>query len=116
MVKDDWTNIGSEDATIYTILEVIIQRVYLLGGINLNEHSTKFLTSLMIHLAGATSMTVAERKRWHSYLKAELKKLVRDREPLEYIVDLPATPNLMQKEYPDQYAAAHPNSDVPIWV
>ena len=71
----------------------------------------------MIQLAGATNMTARERKRWHSYLKAELKKLVRDREPLEYIVVLPATPNLMEKEYPAQYAVAYQNGDVvPIKV
>ena len=61
-------------------------------------------------------MPVRERKGWHSYLKAELKAFVRDSEPLEYIVELPATPNLMQKEYPKQYAAAYPNGDVPIKV
>ena len=99
-----------------TIPEVIIQRVYLLGGINLTEYSTKFLSSLMIQLAGATSMSVKERKGWHSYLKAELKTFVRDSEPLEYIVELPATPNLMMKEHPKQYAAAYPNGDVPIKV
>ena len=106
----------AEDATAYTVLEVIIQRAYILGGINMSEHSTKFLTSLMLEVTGARSMLVSERKKWHSYLKAELKKLVRDREPLEYIVELPATPNLMQKEYPKQYAAAYPNGDVPIKV
>ena len=106
----------AEDATAYTVLEVIIQRAYLLGGINLSEHSTKFLTSLMIEVTGARSMSIRERKGWHTYLKAELKKLVRDREPLEYIVELPATPNLMQKEYPKQYAAAYPDGDVPIKV
>ena len=90
----------AEDATAYTVLEVIIQRAYILGGINMSEHSTKFLTSLMLEVTGARSMLVSERKKWHSYLKAELKKLVRDREPLEYIVELPATPNLMKKEYP----------------
>ena len=106
----------AEDATPYTVLEVIIQRAYILGGINMSEHSTKFLTSLMLEVTGARSMLVSERKKWHSYLKAELKKLVRDREPLEYIVELPATPNLMQKEYPEQYAAAYPDGDVPIKV
>ena len=106
----------AEDATAYTVLEVIIQRAYILGGINMSEHSTKFLTSLMLEVTGARSMLVSERKKWHSYLKAELKKLVRDREPLEYIVELPATPNLMQKEYPKQYAAAYPDGDVPIKV
>ena len=106
----------AEDATAYTVLEVIIQRAYILGGINMSEHSTKFLTSLMLEVTGARSMLVSERKKWHSYLKAELKKLVRDREPLEHIVELPATPNLMQKEYPNQYAAAYPNGDVPIKV
>ena len=106
----------AEDATAYTVLEVIIQRAYILGGINMSEHSTKFLTSLMLEVTGARSMLVSERKKWHSYLKAELKKLVRDREPLEYIVELPATPNLMQKEYPKQYAAAYPNGDVQIKV
>ena len=53
---------GAEDATAYTILEVIIQRAYLLGGINLSEHCTKFLTSLMIEVTGARSMSVRERK------------------------------------------------------
>ena len=106
----------AEDATPYTVLEVIIQRAYILGGINMSEHSTKFLTSLMLEVTGARSMLVSERKKWHSYLKAELKKLVRDREPLEYIVELPATPNLMKKEYPKQYAAAYPNGDEPIKV
>ena len=90
-VQDDWTKMGAEDATAYTILEVIIQRAYLLGGINLSEQCTNFLTSLMIEVTGARNMSIRERKGWHTYLKAELKKLVRDREPLEYIVVLPAT-------------------------
>ena len=107
---------GAEDATAYTVLEVIIQRAYLLGGINLSERNTKFLTSLMLEVTGARNMLIRERRGWHTYLKAELKKLVRDREPLEYVVELPATLNLMQKEYPKQYAAAYPNGDVPIKV
>ena len=113
---------GAEDATAYTILEVIIQRAYLLGGINLSEQCTNFLTSLMIvmtslhHPRGPISMSVRERKGWHSYLRAELKAFVRVSEPLEYIVELPATPNLMKKEYPKQYAAAYPNGDEPIKV
>jgi len=113
---------GAEDATADTILEVIIERAYLLGGINLSEQCTNFLTSLMIvmtslhHPRGPISMSVRERKGWHSYLKAELKAFVRDSEPLEYIVELPATPNLMKKEYPKQYAAAYPNGDEPIKV
>ena len=41
-------------ATIFTTLEVILERIYRLGGINLSEHSTKFLTSLMLQVAGAT--------------------------------------------------------------
>ena len=48
--------------------------------------------------------------------ESRAETLVRDREPLEYIVELPATPNLMQKEYPKQYAAAYPDGDVPIKV
>ena len=78
-VQDDWTKMGAEDATADTILEVIIERTYLLGGINLSEQCTNFLTSLMIvmtslhHPRGPISMSVRERKGWHSYLKAELK-------------------------------------------
>jgi len=74
-VQDDWTKMTAEDATAYTVLEVIIQRAYILGGINMSEHSTKFLTSLMLEVTGARSMLVSERKKWHSYLKAELKNL-----------------------------------------
>ena len=40
----------AEDATAYTVLEVIIQRAYLLGGINMSEAT------------GARSMSVSERK------------------------------------------------------
>ena len=65
----------AEDATAYTVLEVIIQRAYILGGINMSEHSTKFLTSLMLEVTGARSMPISERKKWHSYLKVELKNL-----------------------------------------
>ena len=73
-VQDDWTKMGAEDATADTILEVIIERAYLLGGINLSEQCTNFLTSLMIvmtslhHPRGPISMSVRERKGWHSYL------------------------------------------------
>ena len=35
-------------------LEVILERIYRLGGINPSEYSTKFLTSLMLQVAGAT--------------------------------------------------------------
>ena len=38
----------------FTTLEVILERIYRLGGIKLSEHSTKFLTSLMLQVAGAT--------------------------------------------------------------
>ena len=75
-------------ATIFTTLEVILERIYRLGGINLSEHSTKFLTSLMLQVAGATTMSVKCRTEWHTLLKADLKKVVPDREPVATLVDL----------------------------
>ena len=76
-------------ATIFTTLEVILERIYRLGGINLSEHNTKFLTSLMLQVAGATTMSVKCRTEWHTPLKVDLKKLVLDRELVQYIVQPP---------------------------
>ena len=46
----EWRNMLSESATIGTVLDTILGRVYLLGGINLNEYTSKFLSALLMHV------------------------------------------------------------------
>ena len=100
---------GGDPPTIGRVLEVILSRVWLLGGINISEHTSKFLTSLLIHLVGMTGHTY-EKKKLHNYVKAQHKKLVRDQEPVQYIAKLPATPDDMRRDYSWQFQAAYPEA------
>ena len=100
----------SESATIGTVLDTIHGRVYLLGGLSLSEYTSKFLTALLKHVQ-RTDERNDHKKKPHTYVKLQHKKLVRDREPIEYITQLPATPDDMRRDYPRQFSAAYPNAN-----
>ncbi len=89
----------SESATIGTVLDTILGRVYLLGGLSLSEYTSKFRTALLKHVQ-RTDERNDHKKKPHTYVKLQHKKLVRDREPIEYITQLPATPDGMRRDYP----------------
>ena len=48
------------------------------------------------------------KKKLHTHVKLQHKKLVRDRGPIEYITQLPETPDDMLRGYPRQFSAAYP--------
>ena len=68
----DWMNMLSESATIGTVLDTILGRVYLLGGINLSEYTSKFLTALLMHVQ-RTDERNDHKKKLHTYVKLQHK-------------------------------------------
>ena len=110
----EWKRMIAADATRYGILEVIFSRVYSCGGINLSEHSSKLMCSLWLYLIGQEE-TIERKHAFHRYVAGQYKRLVRDREPLDYIQHLPSSASDFRRWYPRQFAAAFPG-DLPIRV
>jgi len=48
----EWNKMLDEASTAADVLEVILLRVFLLGGVNLNEHTSKYMTSMWLFLQG----------------------------------------------------------------
>ena len=112
--EQDWKTMLEDCAhSPNDILEKILLKVILLGGINLSEHSSKFLTSMWLYLQRASSETVASKHKWHVYLEGQLKKIVRDKTPYEYIETLPGNASVLRATCPKQFAAAFP-MDLPV--
>jgi hypothetical protein len=83
--------------------------MFFLGAINLNEHSSKFLTSLWLCLQeqGGANITGVDKKSMHNFVKQQHKKLVRDREPAMYFEVLP-TPAELREKHEACFNSAYP--------
>ena len=59
--------------------------------------------------------TVERKHAVHRYVAGQFKRLVRDREPFDYIQHLPSSASDFRRWYPRQFAAAFPGA-LPIRV